>query len=160
MLLLESYTIYSILRWGMLHTHFLCHTHVSFTDSHTQVHKVYTRTRPISKRIHIRAPPAGRGRAEYVGHPCVTVRLGGTRRRGARVVTPRQRMVCSMVELRRPVAPFALCARGGVGVVQRAGGRGWAASRVGEAKGERRGACAEEADSGAQLEDAARTWLG
>ena len=31
---------------------------------------------------------------------------------------------------------------------------------MGEAEGERRGACGEEADSGAQLEDAARTWLG
>ena len=36
-------------------------------------------------------------------------------------------------------------------------GRGRPPSRVGEAEGERRGACGEEADSGAQLEDAART---
>ena len=58
------------------------------------------------------------------------------------------------------MAPFALDARRGVRAVQRAGGRGRAPSRVGEAEGERRGACGEEADSGAQLEDAARTWLG
>ena len=72
---------------------------------------------------------------------------------GARVVTPRQRLV----ELRRPVAPFALDARRGVRAVQRACGRGRAASRVCEAEGDRRRACGEEADSGAQLEDAART---